>query len=108
VSPLPDAHSKDVNSLIQKIPTDHFISALMVQEALKNQSCKSCQINNKKTDAASWCSYCAEAMCEEHAVRHNAMTPRDTHNVTSIAEIEKNPAHKMIRGNLLNQTVDIL
>ena len=92
LSPLPDARSKDVNSLIQKIPTDHFISALMVQEALNNKSCKSCQINNKRTDAVSWCSYCAEAMCEEHAVRHNAMTPRDTHKVTSIAEIEKNPA----------------
>lgn len=88
-APLPDARNKDINNLVQKLPTDHFISALMVQDCLKNKSCKTCQINNKKTDAVSWCSYCAEAMCEEHAVRHNAMTPRDTHKVTAISDIDK-------------------
>ncbi|CAG2222051.1 uncharacterized protein LOC143063433 [Mytilus galloprovincialis] len=92
IAPLPDARTKDVNSLVNKLPTDHFISALMVQDVLKTKVCKTCQINNKKTDAASWCAYCAEAMCEEHAVRHNAMTPRDTHKVNAISEIEKDPS----------------
>ena len=71
------------------LPVNHFVSSLMVQNFVKQKLCKPCQKTGKKTPAITWCSYCAETLCQEHDSYHRSLTSADVHPVSTIEEVNE-------------------
>ena len=76
-------------SIARSLPTNHFVSSLLAKA--RTPKCKPCAKNNKNTDGYYWCNYCAGALCFEHNDYHGEITPRATHKVYKIADMDRFP-----------------
>ena len=58
----------------ENLPTSTLISTVMSRKCASSPSCGRCKSRGRDSKAASWCGYCAQALCEEHSDYHQDLT----------------------------------
>ena len=89
--PAPESADTDPEKIVAKLPINNLLLSHVIKRQLKTKRCKPCQRRKKTSAAKSWCSECAEALCDECVENHASIQSSNRHLVIPITEAENNP-----------------
>lgn len=72
--PAATVSNMSAKEFAENLPTSTLISTLMSRKCASSPSCNRCKERGRESKASSWCGYCAQALCDEHADYHKDLT----------------------------------
>lgn len=89
--PIPESAEADPEKIVARLPANNLLLSHVMKRQLKTKRCKPCQRRTKTSTAKSWCSECAEALCDDCVENHASIQSSNRHLVIPIADAENNP-----------------